>query len=105
VALRLEGTEGQVARVSVRDQGPGLTPEQRDHIWERFHRVPGVTQQSGSGVGLGLGLHIARTIIEYHGGEVGIESVSGCGSTFWFTLPLAAPAAAAAAGGVSPPHG
>jgi signal transduction histidine kinase len=100
VALRLDGT---MARVSVRDQGPGLTPEQRDHIWERFHRVPGIKQQSGSGAGLGLGLHIARTIIAYHGGEVGIESVSGGGSTFWFTLPLAIPAAAAAE--LRPPHG
>ncbi len=87
VALRMDGTS---ARVSVRDQGPGLTLEQRDHIWDRFHRVPGIKQQSGSGAGLGLGLHIARTIVQYHGGEVGIDSVSGSGSTFWFTLPLAA---------------
>ena len=87
VALRMDGT---LARVSVRDQGPGLTLEQRDHIWDRFHRVPGIKQQSGSGAGLGLGLHIARTIVQYHGGEVGIDSVSGSGSTFWFTLPLAA---------------
>jgi signal transduction histidine kinase len=79
--------DGTSARVSVRDQGPGLTLEQRDHIWERFHRVPGITQQSGSSAGLGLGLYIARTIIQYHGGEVGMDSVTGSGSTFWFTLP------------------
>jgi signal transduction histidine kinase len=85
VTLRVDGT---MARVSVRDHGPGLTLEQRDHIWERFHRVPGIQQQSGSGVGLGLGLHIARTIVRYHGGEVGIDSVPGSGATFWFTLPL-----------------
>lgn len=79
---------GAMARVSVRDHGPGLTPEQRAHIWDRFHRVPGIKQQSGTGAGLGLGLHIARTIIEYHGGEVGIDSAPGAGSTFWFALPL-----------------
>jgi signal transduction histidine kinase len=86
VSLRIEG---DVVRVAVRDLGPGLTAEQQAHIWERFHRVPGIRQQSGSGAGLGLGLHIARTIVQYHGGVVGIESMAQQGSTFWFTLPLA----------------
>jgi PAS domain S-box-containing protein len=81
--------EAAQARVWVRDQGPGLTPEQQSHLWERFHRVPGVEVQSGSGVGMGLGLHICKTIIEQHQGQVGVESVPGQGSTFWFTLPLA----------------
>jgi signal transduction histidine kinase len=78
------------ARVAVRDHGPGLSRAQQEHIWERFHRVPGVKQQSGSGAGLGLGLHITRTIVEHHRGRVGVESTPGVGSTFWFTLPLAA---------------
>jgi signal transduction histidine kinase len=51
--------------------------------------VPGITLQSGSGVGLGLGLYIAKTIVERHGGTVGVESAPAAGSTFWFTLPLA----------------
>lgn len=94
VSLRVErDDEGDHARVAVRDQGPGLTPQQIEHVWDRFHRVPGVRQQSGSGAGLGLGLHISRTIVEHHGGEVGIESVPKHGSTFWFTLPLPAPTA------------
>jgi signal transduction histidine kinase len=79
--------KGAVARVAVRDKGPGLSAEQQQHIWERFHRVPGVRQQSGTGAGLGLGLHISRTIIEHHGGSVGVESAPRRGSTFWFTLP------------------
>ena len=86
VRLRLEGEHVQV---SVQDQGPGLSPEEQEHIWERFYRVPGVEVQSGSGVGLGLGLHINKTIIEQHHGQVGVESTEEEGSTFWFSLPLA----------------
>jgi signal transduction histidine kinase len=80
--------EGSVARVSVRDRGSGLTPEQQQQVWERFYQAaaPG---QRGPDRGLGLGLAIARAIIEQHQGQVGVESVPGRGSTFWFTLPLA----------------
>lgn len=79
-------------RVSVRDEGPGLTAEQQWRVWERFHRAEGINVQSGSGVGLGLGLYISQQIIEQHGGTVGVQSEVGAGSTFWFTLPLAATA-------------
>lgn len=78
----------RIARVEVRDEGPGLPFDEQPRIWERFHRAQGVEVQSGTGVGLGLGLHISKTIIEHHGGEVGVESVPGKGSTFWFTIPL-----------------
>jgi signal transduction histidine kinase len=86
VSVTQEGTSGLVL---VRDQGPGLTQDQQEHIWERFQRVEGVKVKSGSSVGLGLGLHISQTVIERHGGRVGVESVVDKGSTFWFTLPLA----------------
>jgi PAS domain S-box-containing protein len=72
----------------VRDQGPGLPPEEQERVWERFHRARGIEIQSGTGIGLGLGLYICRTIIERHQGQVGVESVPGKGCTFWFTLPL-----------------
>ncbi|GCE06907.1 sensor histidine kinase [Dictyobacter aurantiacus] len=79
--------EGEQARVSVKDQGPGLTPEEQRRIWERFYQTPDRQLYSGSG-GLGLGLYISQSIIQQHSGRVGIESDPGKGSTFWFTLPL-----------------
>src|SRR5229473_6784867 len=80
--------EEHMARVSVVDQGPGLTPEQREEIWEPFYQAepPGYRGAEG---GLGLGLHIVRSIVEQHRGQAGVESRQGHGSTFWFTLPLA----------------
>ena len=87
VEVRLSVRDG-VARVAVCDQGPGLPEEERERIWERFHRAPGVEAVSGGGGGLGLGLHISKTIVAWHGGQVGVESEVGAGSTFWCTLPL-----------------
>src|SRR5262249_28825815 len=85
VTLQLEGDH---VRVSVRDEGPGLTLSEQERVWERFYRVPGIEVRSGSYVGLGLGLHICRTLIEQHNGQVGVQSRPGHGSIFWFSLPL-----------------
>jgi signal transduction histidine kinase len=87
VGVEVEPGKQQV-RVWVRDQGPGLPLAEQGRIWERFHRVQGVEVQSGTGVGLGLGLYICRMIVERHHGQVGVQSASGQGATFWFTLPL-----------------
>jgi PAS domain S-box-containing protein len=86
VSVHLE-VEASSVRVSVRDQGPGLTPEQQQRVWERFYQVAAPGRQ-GPERGLGLGLAIARAIIEQHQGQVGVESAPGHGATFWFTLPL-----------------
>lgn len=81
----------QCARVEVHDQGPGLTPEEQKRVWERFYRVKGIPSHGGSTPGLGLGLHICRTIVEAHHGQLGLESAPGKGCVFWFSLPLAQP--------------
>jgi signal transduction histidine kinase len=87
VIVRLS-IEGDAARVSVRDFGPGLSAEEQGRIWERFFRSKQVKTQHGAD-GLGLGLYISRAIIERHGGRVGVESRPGEGATFFFVLPLA----------------
>ena len=81
---------GRDAKVAVRDEGPGLTPVEQERVWERFYKVEGIKGEKGFSTGLGLGLHICRAVIEEHEGRVGVESTKGAGSTFWFTLPLAA---------------
>ncbi len=74
-----------MARVSVRDTGPGIEPEKLPHLFERYYRVSTSGSKYG---GLGLGLYISSEIIKKHGGKIGVESELGKGTTFWFTLPL-----------------
>ena len=69
---------------SVEDTGIGIPSEYLSHLFEQFYRVPGQAEASG----VGLGLAIVKEIILAHGGDVGVESEVGKGSTFRFTLPL-----------------
>ncbi|MDB4981506.1 MAG: kinB4 [Myxococcales bacterium] len=71
-------------RFEVRDQGPGISQEHQAALFEKFFRVPG----SAAG-GSGLGLFIAKGLVQAHGGQIGVESAPGAGTTFWFTLPTA----------------
>ena len=83
--------EDDYVRVWVRDAGPGLSQEVQQRIWDRFYQKPGGKVGKGiDGGDLGLGLYISRVLIQEHGGDVGVQSALGDGSTFWFTLPLAA---------------
>ena len=68
---------------SVEDTGTGIPAEQQGHVFDPFSRVPGQDDKSG----IGLGLAIVKEIVNAHGGEVGVESEVGKGSTFRFTLP------------------
>ena len=73
------------ARVSVRDRGPGIAPEFRSRIFQRFAQAD--SSDSRAKGGTGLGLSIAKTIMERLGGSIGFESVPGEGTTFYITLP------------------
>jgi signal transduction histidine kinase len=78
---------GHMVRFSVSDTGPGLTPEARARVFDRFWRAD--LSRSRDGGGSGLGLTIAQYLVEAHGGEIGVESVAGQGACFWFTVPIA----------------
>jgi signal transduction histidine kinase len=79
---------GADVEIAVKDDGPGIPPEQLEHIFERFTRGDaGLTQRVG---GTGLGLAICKSLVELHGGEIDVESETGVGSDFRIRLPVAA---------------
>ncbi len=78
--------EKNSARVEVRDTGTGIAPEGLPHVFERFWR--GDKARSRTQGSTGLGLAIAKQLVEAHGGQIGVESNVGKGTTFWFTLPI-----------------
>ncbi len=85
VHMTVDGT-GDEARVEVSDRGEGLSPEELEHVFERFYRAEG--QQSDRG-GSGLGLSIAEWVVSGHGGRIAAASTPGHGTTMRIALPLA----------------
>jgi signal transduction histidine kinase len=82
---------GDSVRISVADRGPGVSSEHMHRLFEPYFRDPAT---AGSGKdGVGLGLSIVKSIVEAHGGLVGVESRRGGGARFWFTVPTVAHAA------------
>src|SRR5260370_21112240 len=87
IELAAHEVNGQI-RVEVRDTGPGIPPEEQNHIFQAFYRL----RQSGAAIeGTGLGLAITQRLAELHGSTLGLESESGQGSCFYFSLPVGAP--------------
>ncbi|MFZ5826223.1 MAG: ATP-binding protein [Bacillota bacterium] len=76
--------EGDVVHVMVQDNGPGIDPEDQQVIFELFRRASKTERVGGSGLGLAL----AKRLVELHGGVIWVESETGQGATFHFTLPI-----------------
>jgi signal transduction histidine kinase len=85
-------SEGAETVFCVEDTGPGIPPEHREKIFERFFQS--VARGDGASKGLGLGLHIAKDIVALHGGRIWVESELGKGSRFLFAIPRSGAGAA-----------
>ncbi|RFZ92897.1 PAS domain S-box protein [Mucilaginibacter conchicola] len=79
---------GSMARVNVRDEGIGISPQDQEKLFDRYYRVE--SKQARYVSGFGIGLYLSAEIIHRHDGEISVESEPGKGSTFWFTLPVGA---------------
>jgi len=84
IVVRVEDL-GTMAQVSVQDRGIGIAPEELPRVFDQFYRVAATAHHAK---GLGIGLHVAKMLVEAHGGSIAVESVAGLGSTFRVTLPL-----------------
>jgi signal transduction histidine kinase len=84
VTLRARRQGGDDAVIEVEDSGAGIPPDELDRVFERFYRGSGQLEREG----FGLGLSIAKRMVDVMGGEMGVDSEVGEGSTFWVKLPL-----------------
>lgn len=78
--------EGEMAKVSVRDEGPGILPEDQKKLFQHFQKLS--ARPTGGETSSGLGLAIVKKMVEAHHGVVGVHSQAGSGATFSFKIPL-----------------
>jgi two-component system phosphate regulon sensor histidine kinase PhoR len=87
VTLRASRGAGNSVTIEVEDTGKGIPPKEQDRVFDRFYRGSGMLE----GEGFGLGLSIAKRMVDVMGGQIGLRSQPGVGSTFWVRLRTAQP--------------
>ena len=85
IKVKLSQHDSGRIRCEVVDTGPGISKEEQEKLFQKFHRVE---SNVGKTTGTGLGLYICKLLVEKFGGKIGIKSESGKGSVFWFELPI-----------------
>jgi signal transduction histidine kinase len=78
--------KGDQVLVSVKDEGIGVKPQDKERLFDRYYRVTNTNTTHISG--FGIGLYLCAEIINYHSGKIWVESEDGKGSTFYFSLPI-----------------
>jgi signal transduction histidine kinase len=86
IYVTVEKHNEQAVKISVRDEGPGIPADKKHLLFERYRQLDSIGTRRKTGTGLGL--PICKDLITLHHGEIGVDSVEGKGSTFWFTLPM-----------------
>jgi len=84
ITITSKPADNDMVRVEVTDNGIGIAPEYQDSVFAMFKRLHTRDEYEGTGIGLA----VCRKIVERHGGQIGIDSEKGQGSTFWFTVPV-----------------
>ena len=86
VTIASETTDDGMLRLSISDNGPGISKEKQQKLFQPFSRIG---METSATEGTGIGLTICKKLVEMMGGRIGLESEPDKGSTFWFDLPLA----------------